>query len=80
MARDDLAKVEGVVSDVLSGDLFAVTLKGGKVVQAKLSGRLRKLRIRVIAGDQVTVGMSPYDLTHGLIVGRQRLNNPRVGS
>ena len=76
MARDDLAKVDGVVSDVLSGDLFAVTLKSGKVVQAKLSGRLRKLRIRVIAGDQVTVGMSPYDLSHGLIVGRQRLNSP----
>lgn len=76
MARDDLAKVDGVVSDVLSGDVFSVTLKGGKVVHAKLSGRLRKLRIRVIAGDQVTVGMSPYDLSHGLIVGRQRLGNP----
>jgi translation initiation factor IF-1 len=78
VSRDDLAKIDGVVSDVLSGDIFSVTLKGGKVVQAKLSGRLRKLRIRVIAGDKVTVGMSPYDLSHGLIVGRQRLDGRPV--
>lgn len=76
MARDDLAKVDGIVSDVLSGDVFLITLKGGKTVTAKLSGRLRKHRIRVIAGDQVTIGMSPYDLSHGLIVSRQRLGAP----
>ncbi|MEO0250303.1 MAG: hypothetical protein ABIN58_12425 [candidate division WOR-3 bacterium] len=40
---------------------------------AKLSGRLRKFNIRVILGDRVTVGVSPYDVSHGIIVKRQKL-------
>ena len=73
MGRDDLLKIDGVVVDVLSGGRFSVKLEDGRVIPAKLSGRLRKYFIRVIAGDRVTLGLSPYDLTHGLILAREKL-------
>jgi translation initiation factor IF-1 len=73
MSRDDLAKIDGVVTDVLSGGIFSVKLVNGKIVTAKLSGRMRKYQIRVIAGDRVSIGMSPYDLSHGLILSREKL-------
>lgn len=76
MSRDDLTKVSGTVTDVLSGTIFSVTLSNGKVVQAKLSGRMHKFHIRVIVGDKVTIGLSPYDLTHGLILSREKLEAP----
>lgn len=50
-------------------------LQTGQVIQAKLSGRMRKFSIRVIQGDRVTVGLSPYDVTHGLILEREKLNH-----
>ena len=81
MSRDDLLKTDGVVKDVLSGGVFSILLTNGKTIQAKLSGRLRKYHIRVIVGDKVSVGMSPYDLSHGLILGREKLapRNPGQG-
>jgi translation initiation factor IF-1 len=75
MGRDDLLKIEGVVIDVLSGGRFSVKLADGRILPAKLSGRLRKYFIRVIAGDRVTLGLSPYDLSHGLIISRERLGH-----
>lgn len=73
LSRDDLIKVDGVVSDSLSASQFSVTLKDGRTVTAKLSGRLRRFHIRVLVGDRVTVGVSPYDVTHGLILTREKL-------
>lgn len=73
MARDDLMKVPAVVVESLSGGVFQVKLTDGRIITAKISGRLRKFHIRVIAGDQVTIGLSPYDITHGLILSRERL-------
>ena len=73
LARDDLTQLEGVVTDVLAGGHFTVKLDSGQDILAKLSGRLRRFHIRVIQGDRVTVGISPYDLTHGLILLRQKL-------
>ena len=73
MARDDLAQTEGVVTDVRAGGHFIVELDSGQKISAKLSGRLRKFHIRVILGDRVTVGVSPYDPTHGLILHREKL-------
>ena len=61
MARDDLAQTEGVVTDVKAGGHFVVQLDSGQEISAKLSGRMRKFHIRVILGDRVTVGVSPYD-------------------
>lgn len=73
MARDDLATMDGVVVDVLAGGNFSVQLSNGQTIAAKLSGRLRKFHIKVIQGDRVTVGISPYDLSHGLIMSREKL-------
>jgi translation initiation factor IF-1 len=73
MARDDLTQIEGIVIDVLAGGNFSIQLANGKTIAAKLSGRLRKFHIKVIQGDRVTVGISPYDVSHGLIIGREKL-------
>ncbi len=80
MAREDLMKVDAVILDSLSGGIFSVKLPDGRHITAKLSGRLRKFNIRVIPGDKVTIGFSPYDLSHGLILSRERLDRsgPRV--
>ena len=73
MSREDLIKVEGVVSESLSASQFAVKLENGRTVTAKLSGRIRRFHIKVLVGDRVTLGLSPYDLNHGLILSRERL-------
>ncbi len=72
MARDDLAQIEGVITDILAGGNFTVQLASGQSISAKLSGRMRKFQIRVIPGDKVTVGVSPYDPSHGLIIHRHK--------
>lgn len=70
--RDDHVKVEGVVSNVYAGGQFEVETEAGAKVRAQLCGRMRKFRIRVILGDRVTVALSPYDLSHGMIVFRAK--------
>jgi len=70
--RDDHIKLNGVVSQVFAGGQFEVTTESGAAVRAQLCGRMRKFRIRVILGDRVTVALSPYDLTHGMIVFRDK--------
>jgi translation initiation factor IF-1 len=67
LAKEDLIECEGVVSEVLPDARFRVTLDGGHEVLAYTSGRMKKNRIRVLAGDRVTVEMTPYDLTKGRI-------------
>jgi translation initiation factor IF-1 len=77
MSRDDLTRIEGEVIDVLAGGNFSVRLSNGASILAKLSGRMRKFSIRVILGDKVTVGISPYDVSHGLILSREKLEPRR---
>ena len=72
MARDDLINVEGTVEEIRAGGNFAVKTDLGPIILAKLSGRMRRYHIRVVAGDRVTVGVSPYDPTIGLIVYRAK--------
>ena len=72
MSRDDLIQAEGKVTDLLAGGNYKVELTNGQSINAKLSGRMRKFYIRVIVGDMVTVGLSPYDPTHGLIQFRHK--------
>jgi translation initiation factor IF-1 len=68
MAKSALLQVEGTVIDVSKGDLYTIKLTDNAVqVFTKLCGKMRRHHIRVVTGDRVTVGMSPYDLTHGLI-------------
>lgn len=70
MSRDDNVKVEGTVVKVHSGGMYQVETDDGRSIRTKLSGRMSRFRIKVLLGDRVTVALSPYDLTHGLIVYR----------
>jgi translation initiation factor IF-1 len=70
LARDDLIQATGSVDKILGGGRYQITLENDQKVTAQLSGRMRRFRIRVIPGDRVTVGLSPYDPTHGFITFR----------
>lgn len=72
MAKDDLAQIEGKVVDALAGGIYKVQLENNMDISAKLCGKMRKFNIRVVVGDKVTVGVSPYDPTHGLIMFRHK--------
>jgi translation initiation factor IF-1 len=67
MAKEELIEMEGVVTEVLPNTQFRVKLQNGVEVLAYASGKMRKFRIRILAGDRVTVEMSPYDLTKARI-------------
>ena len=67
MAKEDHIEFNGTVEEMLPNLMFRVTLENGNNVLARLSGRMQKNRIRVLEGDKVTVKMTPYDLTKGLI-------------
>src|SRR5512141_2393370 len=72
LAKDDLANLEGTVTEARGGGNFVVKLENGHTLTAKLGGAMRRFRIRVISGDRVTIGVSPYDPTHGLILYRHK--------
>lgn len=78
MAKEDLIEFEGLITSVPSHGNFKVTLDNGHVINAKLSGKMRKYYIKVVQGDRVTVGISPYDKTHGLIMFRHKLERERT--
>jgi len=71
-SKEEGIEVSGVVLEKFPGGVFSVELEGKQVVLAHLSGRLRKNRIRILAGDRVTLELSPYDLTRGRITYRLR--------
>jgi translation initiation factor IF-1 len=70
MAKEDLIEFSGTVSEVLPNAMFRVKLENEHEILAHTSGRMRKNRIRVLAGDKVTVEMTPYDLARGRITYR----------
>lgn len=72
MAKDDLAQFEGKVVDAGAGGLYKVKLENDVEISAKLCGKMRQFNIRVVVGDKVTVGVSPYDPSHGLIMYRHK--------
>ncbi len=72
MAKEELLEFEGVVEEVLPNTMFRVKLENDHEVLAHSSGRMRKNRIRVLAGDKVTVEMTPYDLSKGRITFRHK--------
>lgn len=72
MAKEDILEMQGVVSEVLPDTRFKVELENGITVSAYASGKMRKFRIRILAGDRVTVEMSPYDLTKARISFRHK--------
>ena len=70
MSKQDLLEYKGKVIDLLPNAMFRVKLENGHTVTAHTAGKLRKNRIRVLQGDNVTVEMTPYDLTKGRIIFR----------
>ena len=70
MAKEDLIEFTGVVSELLPNAMFRVKLENEHEIIAHTAGRMRKNRIRVLAGDRVTVEMTPYDLSKGRITFR----------
>ena len=70
MSKQDLLEFKGKVTDLLPNAIFRVQLENGHIVTAHTAGKLRKNRIRVLQGDNVTVEMTPYDLTKGRIIFR----------
>ena len=72
MAKVDAIEVDGVIADVLPNAMFRVLLENGHHVLATLAGKMRRFRIRVLAGDRVTLAVSPYDLTRGRITYRHK--------
>jgi len=72
MPKEETLDMSGVVIEVLPNTVFRVKLDNGHVVTAHISGRMRKHYIRILAGDKVTVEMTPYDLTRGRITYREK--------
>jgi translation initiation factor IF-1 len=70
MAKDDLVNLDGKVCNLTGGGTYHITLDNGAEVTARLCGKMKKFKIRVLVGDRVSVGLSPYDPTHGLITHR----------
>ncbi len=73
MAKEDLIEFSGMVMELLPNAMFRVKLDNDHIVLAHTSGKMRKNRIRVLAGDRVNVEMTPYDLTKGRITFRFKI-------
>lgn len=72
MPKEDAIEVEGVVLEPLPNAQFKVKLENGHTVLAHISGKMRMHYIRILAGDKVTVELSPYDLNRGRIIYRSK--------
>lgn len=71
MSKEDTIKLDGTVIELLPSMTFRVKLQNGLEVMARMCGKMRMRNIRVSAGDEVSVEMSPYDLTQARIVYRK---------
>lgn len=72
MAKEEHIEMAGTVLETLPNTMFRVELENGHVVTAHISGKMRKHYIRILTGDNVTVQLTPYDLSKGRIVFRER--------
>jgi len=70
--KEDVIRVDGLVTKVLPATLYRVKLSNGAEILAHISGKMRKHFIKISIGDKVTVEISPYDLSKGRIVFRQK--------
>lgn len=80
MAKEELIEMQGKVDEVLPDTRYRVTLENGHQLIAYAGGKMRKHRIRVLAGDRVTLEMSPYDLNKGRITFRHIENRSSSSS
>lgn len=72
MAKQSSIQLDGTVTESLGNAMFRVELENGHVVLAHISGKLRQNFIRILPGDKVTMELSPYDLTKGRIIWRDK--------
>ncbi|CDA29194.1 MULTISPECIES: translation initiation factor IF-1 [Eubacterium] len=72
MSKADVIEIEGKVIEKLPNTMFRVELENGHVVLAHISGKLRMNYIKILPGDKVTIEMSPYDLSKGRIIWRDK--------
>ena len=72
MSKTDVIEIEGKVIEKLPNTMFRVELENGHVVLAHISGKLRMNYIKILPGDKVTIEMSPYDLSKGRIIWRDK--------
>tara|TARA_Y100000994_G_C15532071_1_gene376189 strand:+ start:529 stop:747 length:219 start_codon:yes stop_codon:yes gene_type:complete len=72
MAKEESIELDGEVVDTLPNTTFKVKLENGHIINAHISGKMRKHYIRILTGDKVKVEMTPYDLTKGRITFRDR--------
>lgn len=72
MAISEAIEVEGVVLEKLPNAMFKVEIEGGHVILAHISGKLRMNYIKILPGDKVTLALSPYDLSKGRIIWRDK--------
>ena len=70
--KEEAIELEGVVAEVLPSAMFRVDLDNGHRLLATTAGKMRRYRIRILAGDRVTVAVSPYDLSRGRITFRHK--------
>lgn len=70
MAKEELLEMQGVVAEVMPDSRFLVTLENGHTLIAYTAGKMRKHHIRILAGDRVSLELSPYDLSKGRITFR----------
>jgi translation initiation factor IF-1 len=72
MAKEELIQLEGLVTEILPDARYRVQLDAGPVIIAYTAGKMKKNRIKTLAGDRVTVEMSPYDLEKGRLIFRHK--------
>ena len=77
MAKEELLTIEGQINEILPDGRFGVTLDNEHKIIAYTAGKMRRFRIRSVVGDRVHVEMTPYDLSKGRIIFRER--TPGVG-
>ena len=76
MAKEETIELDGVVNEVLPNTIFRVQLANNHEITAYASGKMRKHRIRILAGDAVSLELSPYDLSKGRITFRHLERRP----
>ena len=72
MAKTDVITLGGVINEVLPNAMFKVKLETGPIILGHISGKMRQNKIQILAGDRVMIEMSPYDLTKGRVVYRDK--------
>ena len=76
MSKEELIEFEGLVTEILPDARYRIQLDTGHVIVAYTAGKMKKNRIKTLAGDRVTIEMSPYDLEKGRLIFRHKDERP----